>query len=156
MFGVNGYEFIVLAVVGLIVLGPDKLPKYIADAAQMIRRVRRMASDAQDEVRRELGPEFADLNLADLDPRKFVSKHLFDIGLDDDDDEPPSPAGVAAGPAVNGAVNGTSHRVSLDKRDPTDDDSADSTQSTQLASPVDPATTQAQAPARPAYDADTT
>lgn len=88
MLGINGWEFVVLAIVGLIVLGPDKLPKYVGDLARLVRRMRRMAQDAQDEVRRELGPEFADLDIADLDPRKFVSKHLFDIGLDDDDDEP--------------------------------------------------------------------
>lgn len=86
MFGINGYEIVVLAVIGLIVLGPDKLPGYAADAARLIRRLRRMAQDAQDEVRRELGPEFADLDLTDLDPRTFVTKQLFDIGLDGDDD----------------------------------------------------------------------
>ncbi len=89
MFGINGWEFVVLAVVGLIVLGPDRLPHYVGDAARLVRKLRGLAQDAQDEVRRELGPEFADLDLNDLDPRRFVTKHLLEIGLDDD--ERPAP-----------------------------------------------------------------
>lgn len=116
MFGVNGWEFVVLAVVGLIVLGPDRLPKYVGDAARLVRKLRGMAQEAQDEVRRELGPEFADLNLTDLDPRKFVTKHLLEIGLDDDDDKPaasPSPTPrVRLDKPVDGAAADTPNATS--------------------------------------------
>ncbi len=95
MFGISGLEFLVLAVVALLVLGPDKLPDYAVRAARLVRAVRQMASNAQSEVRKELGPEFDDLNLRDLNPKTFVSRHIFDgdddFGLgDDDDDAPPS------------------------------------------------------------------
>ena len=78
MFDVNGWEFVLLAVLALVVLGPEKLPKYAADTARMIRTVRRMARDAREEVRESLGPEFADISLDDLDPRRLARKHLFD------------------------------------------------------------------------------
>lgn len=92
MFDINGWEFIILAVLALLVLGPDKLPRYIAEAGRMIRQVRRMADDARTEVTRELGPEFKDISLDDLNPRSFVRKHLFDgadpdLGLDFDLDD---------------------------------------------------------------------
>ena len=50
-------EFLGLAVVALLVLGPDKLPKFAADAARFIHQLRKMANTARDDVRRELGPE---------------------------------------------------------------------------------------------------
>jgi sec-independent protein translocase protein TatB len=95
MFGINGWEFLILAAVALVVLGPDKLPRYAADAGRMVRQLRKMAASAQAEVRRELGPEFEDISLADLNPRAFVTKTFLDgedldLGLDDvdPDDQP--------------------------------------------------------------------
>src|SRR3954447_22104135 len=95
MFGINGWEFIILALIALVVIGPDKLPRFVSDAGKMIRQVRRMARDAQAEVREQLGPEFADIDMSDLNPKRFVSKHLLDdslddidLSLDDDDDRP--------------------------------------------------------------------
>ena len=49
-----------------------------------------MAREARDELRTELGPEYSDLELRDLDPRSIVRKHISEamknIDLDDDDD----------------------------------------------------------------------
>jgi sec-independent protein translocase protein TatB len=88
VFDVGAGEVIGLAVVALVVVGPEKLPRYAADAARMLRQVRRLASEARDEVTRELGPELKDLDLADLDPRQLVRKHLLEpINLDDLDDD---------------------------------------------------------------------
>ena len=93
MFDIGPGEFIGLAIVALIVLGPEKLPRYAADAARMLRQVRRMASEARAEVTRELGPEMKDLSLTDLNPRSLVRKHLLDpIDLDDLDDVGSKPA----------------------------------------------------------------
>ena len=87
MFDIGPGEIIGLAVVALIVLGPEKLPRYAADAARMLRTVRKMASDARAEVTRELGPELQDIGLGDLNPRNLVRKHLLDpIDIDDLDD----------------------------------------------------------------------
>ena len=88
-FDIGPLELVALAVIALLVLGPDKLPRYAADAARVLRQVRRMASDAKAEVSRELGPELQDLSMADLNPRSLVRKHLLDP-LDLDDIETPS------------------------------------------------------------------
>ena len=83
-FDIGPLELVALAVIALLVLGPDKLPRYAADATRMLRQVRRMASDAKAEVSRELGPELQDISMADLNPRSLVRKHLLDsVGLDD-------------------------------------------------------------------------
>jgi sec-independent protein translocase protein TatB len=83
-FDIGPLELVALAVIALLVLGPDKLPRYAADAARVLRQVRRMASDAKAEVSRELGPELQDISMADLNPRSLVRKHLLDpLDLDD-------------------------------------------------------------------------
>ncbi len=93
MFDIGPGEFIGLAIVALIVLGPEKLPRYAADAARMLRQVRRMATEARAEVTRELGPEMKDLSLTDMNPRSLVRKHLLDpIDIDGLDDVGSKPA----------------------------------------------------------------
>jgi sec-independent protein translocase protein TatB len=106
VFDIGPGEFVALAVIAIIVLGPEKLPRYAADAARMLRNLRRMADDARDEVTRELGPELGDLSVRDLDPRTMVRKHLLDpLELDDDE---PKPGGRGPGDARPAASGGTS------------------------------------------------
>jgi len=76
MFNIGPMELIVLAVVGLIVLGPDRLPGLAKDAARMIRTLRDLATGARTQLRDELGPEFADVDLRNLNPRTALSRAL--------------------------------------------------------------------------------
>lgn len=77
-----------LLLFGLLIFGPDQLPKIAGDLGRMIRQLKRMASDASADLRSELGPEFDNVDLASLNPRKFIEKHM--LGDDDmfDDDRP--------------------------------------------------------------------
>jgi sec-independent protein translocase protein TatB len=76
VFNVGPYEFVVLAIVGLIVLGPDKLPELARDAARMIRTLRELASGARTQLREELGPEFADVDLRSFNPRTAIQRAI--------------------------------------------------------------------------------
>jgi sec-independent protein translocase protein TatB len=69
-------ELLVLALVGLIVIGPDKLPGLARDAARMLRTLREMATGARTQLREELGPEFADIDLRSLNPRTAIQRAL--------------------------------------------------------------------------------
>lgn len=82
MFNIGPLELMVLAVVGLIVLGPDRLPGLAKDAARMLRTVRDMATGARTQLRDELGPEFADVDLRTLNPRTAISRMV--LGEDAD------------------------------------------------------------------------
>lgn len=88
MFNVGPFEMVALVVLAILLFGPEKLPKVAADAARMIRQFRQFSQGARDDLSRELGPEFRDLSLADLNPRTFVRKNLLGNGslLDDDFD----------------------------------------------------------------------
>jgi sec-independent protein translocase protein TatB len=78
MFGVGLPELAVIAFVAVLVFGPDKLPDFARQAGRMARQLREFAHQARDELREELGPEYADLNLRDLDPRAIVKKHIIE------------------------------------------------------------------------------
>ncbi len=76
MIDFNMSEILVLGVLAVIIFGPEKLPELARKAARVISYLRNIANDAQGRLRQELGPEFADLELADLNPRALVNKHL--------------------------------------------------------------------------------
>lgn len=83
---VGPLELITLMVLAVLLFGPDKLPEMIQTVAGFIRKVREFSESAKQEVRSELGPEFADFEFEDLHPKTFVRKHLLDdgaLGLDE-------------------------------------------------------------------------
>ena len=76
-----------IALVAVLVFGPDKLPDLARQAGKMARQLRSFAHSARDELRSELGPEYADLQLRDLDPRVIVRKHIMEAMNEDDGDD---------------------------------------------------------------------
>lgn len=78
IFDINGPEFLLLLALAVILFGPERLPDLARKAARIVRYVRTMASGAQEQLSRELGPGFEDLDFRDLNPRAFVQKHLLD------------------------------------------------------------------------------
>ncbi|HEU4948162.1 MAG TPA: sec-independent translocase [Kribbella sp.] len=86
MFGIGPLELVVIGIVAILVFGPDRLPEFARTAGRLLRQVRQMVTTAQNDLRNELGPEFADLDIRDLNPRSFVRKHLLE-GIDEDDTE---------------------------------------------------------------------
>jgi sec-independent protein translocase protein TatB len=73
-----------IALVAVLVFGPDKLPDLARQAGKMARQIRSFAHSARDELRAELGPEYADLQLRDLDPRVIVRKHIMEAMNEDE------------------------------------------------------------------------
>lgn len=49
------WELLVVAVVGLLVIGPDKLPETIKSGLIWVRRVRRMVNETRSEIEQQLG-----------------------------------------------------------------------------------------------------
>ncbi len=87
MFDSLGWaEILVLLVLSLFVFGPERLPGIAADAGKSLRKVRLYVKRMTDDLQGELGPELGNVDLASLNPRTFVQKHLLS---DDDPDELP-------------------------------------------------------------------
>ena len=78
LLDINGPEFVLLLVIAVILFGPERLPDLARKAARLLRYLRTVAGSAQQQLSKELGPEFEDLDFRDLHPRTFVQKHLLD------------------------------------------------------------------------------
>jgi len=80
---ISGWDFMVLAALGLILFGPDRLPKMAAEGGRFIRLLRTHLHNAKADLARELPPELSDMRLSDLTPRGVVRKALGDDPFDD-------------------------------------------------------------------------
>lgn len=87
MFANIGWgEMLVLVVVGLVVLGPERLPGAIRWTAGALRQARDYLSGVTSQLREDMGPEFDDLRgqlgelqkLRGMTPRAALTKHLLD------------------------------------------------------------------------------
>lgn len=87
MFANVGWgEMLVLVVVGLVVLGPERLPGAIRWSANALRQARDYLSGMTTQLREDIGPEFEDLReplrelqkLRGMTPRAALTKHLLD------------------------------------------------------------------------------
>jgi len=87
VFDVGLAELAVIALVAIFVFGPDRLPDLAKQAGAMLRKARDFANSARDELRDELGPEFSDLELRDLDPRTIVRKHIMEAMEEAEDEQ---------------------------------------------------------------------
>lgn len=73
---INGPEFALLLVLAVILFGPERLPDLARKTARLVSYLRTAAGSAQEQLTRELGPGFENLDLRDLHPKSFVQKHL--------------------------------------------------------------------------------
>jgi len=93
LFDLSFTKLLILGILGLMIFGPEQLPKMAAQAGRALRDLRRMADNARADLTESLGPEFRDFDFADLHPRSFVRKHLLD-DLDDEDFDWAGPSGA--------------------------------------------------------------
>ena len=86
MFGINGSEFLVIILVAVIVVGPQRLPEYTRKLTQMVRQLRVFLDNARSQIAEEVGPEMADLDLSSLDPRQYDPRKIVRDALGEDID----------------------------------------------------------------------
>lgn len=95
MFDLSLVKIAVLAVIALVVFGPDQLPKMAAQAGRALRDVRRIAEGARADLQEHLPPELSEFDLNELNPKYFVRKHLLEPAEDGGTAAAASGAGVA-------------------------------------------------------------
>jgi sec-independent protein translocase protein TatB len=74
----------ILLVLALFILGPERLPGYAKTFAQFIKKMRTMANSAQAQMKDELGEGFEDLDWKKLDPRQYDPRRIIREALLDD------------------------------------------------------------------------
>ena len=78
MFGIGMGEFLGLIVLGLFLVGPDKLPTAARDFARILHKIRNFTSFATRELKENLGPGFENLDVKDLNPKNLAKKVIND------------------------------------------------------------------------------
>ena len=87
-FDFGAGELMGLAVLAMILIGPERLPNFAVDAAKFVKKVREMATNATNELKDNLGPGFEDLKPTDLNPKTFIQKQLSSV-LDETENSSP-------------------------------------------------------------------
>lgn len=134
MFGLSWGQIAIILLVGVFVLGPERIPTAVTWVLTMLRKARTMAAGAQAELRREIGPEIEELrrqvadlqslkeiqelrNLRDLHPKRLIGKNILGdefsggitgfLGLNQPaggSSDPGDPGGELNGAMPNGAA----------------------------------------------------
>jgi sec-independent protein translocase protein TatB len=103
VFDLSIPKLLILAVIALVIFGPNELPKLASQAGRALRDLRRIAEGAKNDLREGLGPEFAEFEIEDLNPKRFMQKHI----LDDHNGDNGNSAGRATATAQATRTNGT-------------------------------------------------
>ena len=102
MFGLTFEKLLIIGVIAVFLLGPERLPHYAAQLGRLVRQLRDMANGAKDRMRDEMGPDFDDVDWKKLDPRQYDPRRIIREALLDD--EPAAPTISRSGSAVGGAA----------------------------------------------------
>ncbi len=84
-FGLTFEKLLLIGIIAVFLIGPDRLPGYAAQFARLIRSLRDMANGARDRMRDEMGPEFDDVDWKKLDPRQYDPRRIIREALTDDE-----------------------------------------------------------------------
>jgi len=92
IFGINGPEFLILLIIGILVIGPQRLPEYTQGLMNLVRGVRRMASGAREQIKDEVGIDIDEVDWRKYDPRQYDPRRIIREALL----EPDVPAATSA------------------------------------------------------------
>ena len=73
MFGLSGEKLLILGLIAVFILGPDRLPHYAQQLAKFAKSLKRMADGAKDQLSNEIGEE---LDWKKLDPRQYDPRRI--------------------------------------------------------------------------------
>ncbi|MCE7981091.1 MAG: twin-arginine translocase subunit TatB [Caldilinea sp. CFX5] len=134
-FGIGIQELILIAIVALIVLGPERLPATFREIAKFIRYVRNLTN----EFTTQFGDDFKALE--DLDPRRMLQREIESIDAEENKGKPATtkPATTTAKPKP---ATATTAKTTTTTTTPKPATSTTTTKSTTSSTTAKPATAQ--------------
>ncbi|MFD1714261.1 twin-arginine translocase TatA/TatE family subunit [Amnibacterium flavum] len=84
MFGLTFEKLLLIAVLAVLIVGPDRLPQFAATLGRAVRWVKDFADGAKTRVREEMGPEFDEVDWKKLDPRQYDPRRIIREALADE------------------------------------------------------------------------
>ncbi len=115
-FGLTFDKLLIIGIIAVFLLGPERLPYYASQLARLVRSLRGMANGAKDRMREEMGPDFDDIDWKKLDPRQYDPRRIIRDALIEDD-EPPKPTVKAP---IESAYNQRKRKLQEAERAPFD------------------------------------
>lgn len=127
-FGLGGWEIVVVLIVFLVIVGPQRLPDVTRQLIRWVRQARRWVDDSRSTVEDEMGIAIEDLKKYDprqYDPRRIIREAWGDADLEDLVPSKESLSIAAGGAAASGAAKKSVKKSKKDegpKRAPFDDE----------------------------------
>ncbi len=80
MFGINSWEFIILAIVAVMVIGPERLPEYTRQLRAWVIKARQFFEQGKQQIKEEVGEDidWKSLDPRQYDPRRIVREALYE------------------------------------------------------------------------------
>ncbi|MBN9612792.1 MAG: twin-arginine translocase TatA/TatE family subunit [Actinobacteria bacterium] len=85
--GLTFDKILVILVIALFVLGPERLPGYAKKLGELVRNLKHLADGAKDRLRDEMGPDFDEVDWKQLDPRQYDPRRIIRDALLEDERE---------------------------------------------------------------------
>ncbi|NUL60619.1 preprotein translocase subunit TatB [Brevibacterium luteolum] len=76
MFGINGTEMLIIIIVALLVIGPQRLPEYAEQLKEFVKLLKRRADEAKGSLRRDFAEDLPDVDWKTLDPRQYDPRRI--------------------------------------------------------------------------------
>ncbi|WP_309708176.1 twin-arginine translocase TatA/TatE family subunit [Pseudolysinimonas sp.] len=105
-FGLTFDKLLIILVIALFLVGPDRLPGYAAQLARLVKTLRGFADGAKERMREEMGPEFDEVDWRKLDPRQYDPRRIIREALVDEVIPPAKPV------SPNGPATASRYRES--------------------------------------------
>lgn len=100
-FGIDGDKLLLIAIVAVLLVGPERLPHYAESLGRFTVRAREWLGGAKTRVKEEMGEDFDDIEWRKLDPRQYDPRRIIRDALLDDAPVPAATAGaVITAPAA--------------------------------------------------------
>ncbi|MFT4156977.1 MAG: Sec-independent protein translocase TatB [Microbacterium sp.] len=97
-FGLTFEKMLLIGFIAVLIVGPDRLPRYAEAFAKLVRRGGELLRDTKSRVREEMGPEITDVDWRKLDPRQYDPRRIIRDALFEDDVSPASASALLAEP----------------------------------------------------------
>jgi|SRR6218665_214651 len=113
MFGMTFEKLLMIGVIAVFLLGPERLPHYAAQLARLVRSLRDMANGARERMKDEMGEDFEEIDWRKLDPRQYDPRRIIREALADADpfsDSGPKPA-LGRSPSVSDAQDANTDSI---------------------------------------------
>ncbi|MCD2496934.1 MULTISPECIES: Sec-independent protein translocase TatB [Microbacterium] len=98
-------KLLVIALIAVVLVGPERLPRYAEGLARLIKKAGEVIRGVKDRAAEEMGPEFTETDWRKLDPRQYDPRRIIREALLDDVMAPAPTAAVATAGAAAAATS---------------------------------------------------